>query len=172
MKNSQPKTGQFALIYGLILGAIGIAFSLMLYFMDLTYQQSWANSVVGIAILIAVVVIGIFQFKKANGGFLTLAQALKVGMGIALIGAVLSVLYTILFTSVIEPEFWQKNAEVAKAAMVEGGKMTPEQIDVAVKQQLDFYWVAYPIILIFNIFFGFVVALIAGLVMKKAPSEY
>lgn len=172
MENSQPKTGQFALIYGLILGTVGIAFSLMLYFMDLTYQQSWANSVVGIAILVAVVVIGVFQYKKANGGFLTLAQALKVGMGVALVGALISVVYTMIFTSVIEPEFWDKTFEASKAAMLENSKLTPEQVDATIAQQRQFYWMTYPFILITNIFLGFITALIAGLIMKKAPSEY
>ncbi len=173
MESQPPKTAKYALNYGLILGGLGIVFSLMLYFMDMHYQQGWANTVVAIAIMIFVLILAIIQFKKANGGFLSLAQALKVGIGAALVGGIISVLYTLIFTNVIEPDFWDKSLEMSKPIMAERNpKLTPEQIDNALETQRKFMWVTYPFILIFNLFIGFVISLISGLALKKAESEY
>ena len=168
MDENQPKTGKFALNYGVLLGAVSVIFGLMLFSMDMHYDQGWAIRGVSLALSLAAILFGISQFKKANEGFLTLSEALKLGTGIALIAGIIGLIYFFVLSNVIEPDFMDKMYEIGKEkAMVDNPKLTEEQIDQGIEMQKSFAWVTYPIILIFNIIIGLVFGLIGGLIMKK-----
>jgi hypothetical protein len=93
MEENKLKTRKYALQFGLIAGLVGIVFGVMLYTMDMHYERSLAIQAVQFAILAVFVIIGIIQFKKANGGFLKLGQAVKLGAGVGLIAAVIGTIY-------------------------------------------------------------------------------
>ena len=57
----------------------------MLYFLDMHYQQSQEAGIVGIIIMIAILIYAFIQFKKINEGYLSLSEALKIGLGISLV---------------------------------------------------------------------------------------
>ncbi len=173
MEENQSKIGKFSLNFGLITGFIGIVFALILFSMDLHYESGFAIQGVQIAILAAGIILGISQFKKANVGFLSLGQALKLGAGIALVAGILGLLYFFVFSNFIEPDFMDKMYEIGKQqAMEDSPKLTSEQIDQGIEMQKKFAWVTYPVILIFNIIIGLIVGLIGGLIMKKAKPAY
>ena len=172
MEQQPPKTGKFALNYGIILGAISVAFGIILYSMDMHLERNWTVGAVGILIMASIIAMGILAYKKANGALLSLGQALKVGMGIALIGAIISVIYQYVLVNFIDVDAIDKIMELQKAQFAENSKLTPEQIDQQIEMSKKFFWVGYPIILIVNLFFGFIISLIAGLIMKKTESEY
>lgn len=67
-ENTTPKTGKFALNYGILLGVATIIFSLMLFMADLQYDQSWVIFTVNLLIMAGVIVFGQFKFREANGG--------------------------------------------------------------------------------------------------------
>jgi hypothetical protein len=168
MEENQLKTGKFAWTYGAIGGGIGIVFTLMLMSMDMLYDQGWGKSVVSTLILVAVIILAIFNFKKQNQGFLSLKQALKVGVGTALVAALVALVFTYLLTNFFVPDFMDKTAELSRITIKEKNpQITPEQLDNAIEMQKKFFWIAYPMILIFNLFIGFIVSLISGLIMKK-----
>jgi hypothetical protein len=172
MEGNQPTTGKYALNFGLITGAVGVVFGVMLYTMDMHYERGWAVQGTQVAILAAGIIFGIIQFKKANAGFLTLSEALKLGAGIGLIAALLGLAYFFILSSVIEPEYMDKVFEIGKQqAMVDNPKITEEQMDQSIEMQKKFAWVSYPIIIIMNIVIGLIVGLIGGLIMKKQNSE-
>ncbi|MCF8715217.1 DUF4199 domain-containing protein [Joostella atrarenae] len=172
MENKQPTTGKFALRYGLLLGAVSVTFGIMLYLTDMHYQQEISTLVISIAIMLAVILIALFQFKKANDGYMTFGEALKIGIGLCLIGGVISMLFQLLLSNVIDPGMVDKQMEIAKAKMVDYG-MTQEQIEsqleISKKMSGPFIQAAFG--LIFSIFLGFVLTLIPALVMKKTKSE-
>ncbi len=173
MEENQPKTGKFALNFGLLTGAIGIVFAVMLYTMDMHYERGAGVQGTQIAILAAGVIFGISQFKKANSGFLNLSEALKLGAGIGLIAAILGIIYFLLLSNVLEPEYMDNMFELGKQqAMADNPKITEEQMDQGIEMQKKFAWVSYPIIIIFNIIIGLVAGLIGGLIMKKQKSAY
>ena len=173
MEGKQLKIGKYAIRYGVITGVIGIVFSLMLFFQGMHYEQSTAVTVIGIAILFAVIAFGINQFKKDNEGYLKLGQALKLGTGIAVVGAILSLVYYFLLSNdILEPGWTEKATEIAKAkAFADNPSLTQEQWDQGMAMQENFKFLAYPFILIFNAILGLVGGLIFGLIMKKdSPS--
>ena len=172
MEEVQPKTGKFSLNYGLILGAIGVAFGIMLYTLDSHTSRDTTNQIINIVIMIAVIIIGIVAFRKANGGYLTVKQALKLGAGIALIAGIMAVIYTIILSNVLDPEFATKVAEIQKAAAEEAGAMSSEQIQQQYDGTINYFWISYPFILIFNILAGLVIGLIGGLILKKDKPAY
>ena len=119
------------------------------------------------------IVYAIKAFKKANGGFLTLGEALKVGIGTALIGGLIGVIWTLLLTNVLEPDYMQQVMEVQKEKMLDQG-LSEEQIEASAEMMEKF---SSPLIsvaasLIGNLFFGFIISLIGGLIMQKKQDLY
>ncbi len=172
MEENQPKTGKFSLNYGLILGLVLVVFSVMLYTMDAHTSRDPANQVISIVIMVGIISWGIFNFRKANSGYLSLSQALKLGAGIALISGIIAIIYTAFLSNVLDPEFAVKVAEIQKAADEAAGELTTQQIQQRYNGTIDFFWISYPFILIFNILLGLVIGLLAGLVLKKQKPSY
>ncbi|MGB5359148.1 MAG: DUF4199 domain-containing protein [Eudoraea sp.] len=172
MEENQPKTGKFSLNYGLILGVILLVFSIMLYSMDAHYSQDPSNTVITILIMVGVIIWGIFNFRKANGGFLTLGEALKLGAGIGLVAAIIAVIYTLFLSNVLDPDFAVKIAETTKAASEAGGQLSDAQIQQQYDGTINYFWITYPFILIFYIIAGLIIGLIGGLILKKAKPDY
>ncbi|WP_343485986.1 DUF4199 domain-containing protein [Allomuricauda sp. d1] len=167
-----PKTGKFALNYGLILGALFVVFGIMLFLQDAHTSRSSVNQIISIVLMIGVIFWGVFNFRKANGGYLKLGEALKIGTGIALISAIIYIIYMLVLVNVLDTEFPVKVAELQKAAAEEAGVASTEQIQQQYDGTINYFWITYPFILIFNIILGLVIGLIAGLIFKKAKPAY
>jgi hypothetical protein len=170
----QTSTKQIMLNYGLMLGFISILLSVANYAVGDIYEPHWANQVVSFIATIAVIVLGIKKVKEFNNGFLTLGEALKTGLGIALVSGILFLIYFFVFTNFIEPEFYVRTLEVREQAILEGyPNLTDEQLEgaMAMQKKLNGPLFMSAIILIFSLFIGFIIALIGGLIMKKAKDE-
>ncbi len=173
MEEKQPKTGKFIWTYGSLFGLASIAFGVILYSMDMHYEQGWDVRIMGTVLLIGAIVWATQEFKKANGGYLILSDGLKLGAGIGLIGAIFSLIWYALLTNVIEPDFMDKAMEIAKVKTFEDNpKLTEEQWNQGVEIQKNFAWLAYPIGLIINTVIGLIIGLITGLIMKKQKPAY
>ncbi|WP_422079650.1 DUF4199 domain-containing protein [Ulvibacterium sp.] len=173
MEENQPKTGKFSMNYGLITGAVGILFALILFSMDMHYERGFSVQGVHIAILATGILLAIAQFKKTGMGYLSLSQALKLGAGVALIAGILGLLYFFILSNFMEPDFIDNTYELGKQqALQDNPELTEEQIDQGIEMQKKFAWMSYPIILIMNIVIGLIVGLIGGLIMKKQKPAY
>ena len=173
MEENQPNTGKYAFNFGALTGGIGVIFAIMLYTMDMHYEQGFTTQIVQTLILVFGIVLGIMQFKKSNNGFLVLSQALKVAAGVALIAGIIGLIWYFIFSNIIEPDFIEKSFEIGKAkAMADNPELTEEQMQQGFEMQKKFAWVFYPVGLIINVIIGLVVGLIAGLVMKKEEPAY
>ncbi|WP_298925313.1 DUF4199 domain-containing protein [uncultured Allomuricauda sp.] len=172
MEENQPKTGKFSLNYGLILGGISVIFGIMLYTQDMHTSQSPALMIIGVVLAAVITFIGISNFRKANEGFLTLSQALKIGAGIALISAIIAIIYNLVLVNVIDPDTPSKIMDARLGPALESGEITQEQFDVQKEQSIKFWWMGYPFLLILNILIGLVLGLVSGLILKKAKPAY
>lgn len=172
MENQQMPTKKIALNYGLILGFLSILQSVALYALGKTYDRDWYTQLIGIIIMAVIIFLGIKEYRKNNNGLLSLGQGLKTGVGIALIGAIISVIYTFIFANFIEPGFIDQIVELQRQQFLENPNMTDELIETMSERTKNYFWpFTIGMILIFSLFIGFVVSLIVSLVMKKTDEE-
>ena len=173
MEDQQKPTNKIALNYGVYLALALIVYALTMYAMGKTYDREWYTQVIGLVIAAIFIVISIKEYKKVNNGFLSLSQGLKTGVGVALISAVIYVIYTVIFVQFIEPEFIDNIVKMQEEKMSENPNMTDEMLE-RMEEGTRKYFYAFTIggILIFNLFIGFVISLISSLAMKKVENEY
>ena len=168
MENQKPTAGKFALNYGLMLGLLMIAIGVVTYVTGMALEGvQWPNIIYYIAFPV-VIMYAISQYKKANANTLSLGEALKVGLSIAVVSAIVYLLYGLLFNYVIDPEFMGQMMDMQRDKMLENPNMTPEAVEQSMKMVEMFtnpligsaFWIAM------SAFFGLIYSLIGGLVMK------
>ncbi len=169
MENQKPTPGKFGLNYGIILGIVMIAISVITYVTGMALEgQQWPTYIYYI-IFPVVIFYAISKFKKANANVLSLGGAIKLGLSIAVISALVYIVYGLIFNYVIDPEFMGQAMDVARERMLENPDMTPEMVDQSMKFVEMFsnpligsaFWIAM------SAFFGLIYSLIGGLVMKN-----
>ena len=174
MENQQKTSKRSIMInYGLLLGFLSILVSVTNYAIGNIYEPLWSIQVIGILLMIALIILGIKKLKESNEGLLSLGEALKTGIGIALVSVLLFMVYFYVFAKFIEPEFVNRTTELNLAKVLEQRPDTPQEaLDMQEKMTKNYFFAfAFGFILVFNLFIGFVVSLIAGLVMKKTDEE-
>ena len=90
--------------YGLLLGGVTVAFSLMLFLMNMHIEQGSLQSIVNLILTVGAIVFGQLAFKNGNQGFLSLGEGFKIGLGICLVGSIISIIYGIFQMTVLDPE--------------------------------------------------------------------
>lgn len=167
-QTAQPK--KFILNYGLIFGIISVVLGVIMYVTNAHLNPHWIYNLIGFFIFVIMVSLGIKAFKAENGGFLSLGEALKVGVGIALIGGIITAIWSLILMEVIEPDYMEQVAEIQQEQMMERfPDMSDEQRIQAseIGGQFKSPWITIPISLVVNLFLGLVIALFAGLIMKQ-----
>jgi len=173
MENNQPTTGKFALTFGLLLGIASAAFAFILYTMDLHYQGGTSVVVISTLLTLAFIVIGMYQFKTANSGIMSFGQALKVGVGVGLISAVISIGFNLVLTNFIDPDTLAKSMEFQRQNLIENSELTLEQIDMQLEMAQKFSTPAFQagLGLLASAIFSFLLALIPAAILKKNEEE-
>lgn len=170
METQKLQSRKFIINYGLLLGLASIVLSVILYVLDMHMQQGWLTGTLSFAIMAGIIIYGINEFKKNNGGYLTLGEALKIGVGVALIAGIIGAIYQFIFMNYIEPDFLDKMMELQFEKMIEDNPdMTEEQINMSMEMGKKFStpWITTAFSIIGSLFFGLIISLIAGLIMKK-----
>jgi len=175
MENQQATAKKFVLNYGLLLGIVSVIFGVIMYVTNVYLDPGIIYTIIGFLVLITIITIAIKAFKTENGGFLSLGEALKVGIGVAVIGGIIAALWSFVLMNYIEPDYMSQMMEVNREKMIEAQPdMTESQLNAAEEMTAKF---TSPIMvvafsLIGNLFFGLIISLIAGLIMKnKNPME-
>ena len=161
---------KFAINNGLLLGLLSIVLGVIFYVLDMHLERNWISSVLSLALTTGVIIYAFKQYKGANEGFMTLGQAIKLGLGIALIAGIIGVIFNYLLMNVIEPDMINQIMEKQQEAMIERNpNMTDQQLEAASEMTAKFMkpgmMAAFG--LIGSLFFGFIISLITGLVMKR-----
>ena len=171
-KNASVKS--IALSYGALLGVVSVLLSVIAYVMNVHLERPWWLTVLSLAAMLLFIVYAVKTFKKDNEGFLSLGEAIKVGLAVALISGIISVIYNYVFMTFIEPDFVSQMMEISEQRMMESNpNMTQEQKEVALSMSEKFMSPAImtAIGIIVSLFLGFIISLIAGLVMKQERPE-
>ena len=174
MENQTTSLKKIALNFGVLLALLSIVLQVISYVLDAHIDRPWWLTVLQLLISISVLVYGIKSFKTANSGYLTLTQALKVGLAISLIAGIISVIFNFIFINYIEPDFVQKTLDFSREKMItDYPNMTQQQIDssLEISAKLMTPWVMSAFAIIASLFFGFIISLFAGLALKKNPPQ-
>ncbi|MFC4721273.1 DUF4199 domain-containing protein [Geojedonia litorea] len=169
METQKPTVGKFAMNYGIILGVIMILISVIMYVTGMSLEGVQWPQFLYYIIFPVVIFYAIGQYKKQNANVLSLGEALKTGVAIAAISAVVYVIYGLIFNYIIDPEFMGQMKDVVRDKMLEAPNATQDMVDQQMKVVEMFMnpaigsaiWIGA------SMLFGLIYSLIAGLVMKK-----
>ena len=157
--------------FGLLLGLISVIFQVMLYFLDMHYKNDSTAGIVSLIIMIGILFYSFTQFKKSNDGFISLSEALKIGIGASLVSALVGVLYTQILINFIDPDTMTKSLELSMETMrIQNPEMPQEAFDTvrSIQEKMSSPLVLSAVQIIFALFFGFIISLIVGLIIKKS----
>ena len=174
METQTDSLKKIALNFGVLLALLSIVLQVISYVLYVHIDRPWWLTVIQTLISIAVLVYGIKAYKTANAGFLTLSQALKVGLAISLVAGIISVIFNFIFMNYIDPDFIQKTLDFSREQMIEKyPNMTQEQIESSLEISAKFMtpWIMSAIAILATLFFGFIISLFTGLIMKKNPPQ-
>jgi len=174
MENQKSTSTSIMLNYGLILGMVSVLLSVAIYAMGKIYDQGWEVALLSFVIMAVIIFMGLKNFKEGNNNLLSLGNALKIGLGIALIGGLISVIYNQIFINFIEPDFMENMMKVGEAKMLEQNpNMTDEQLEMAkgMQEKMSGPVIGAAMGIVASLFFGFIISLIEGLILKRVEEE-
>lgn len=152
---------------GLILSMIGIVYTLVMYFLDLT-----VNKTQGYAFLLILVVSLFFLIKSYRDnylqGYITYGQAVGAGVVIFLYYAILMAIFTYILYAVIDPGLIDKQLAAAEELLAKRG-MPQEAMDAALKIQKKMMKpeIMAPVGIFGNMLYGVIMSLIVAIFAKK-----
>ena len=162
-------TKKYMIEYGSWTGITLVCFAIMLFFLEAHYENSTSTQIINALIQFSGITIACLAFKKANSNTITWGETRKIGTGISLIIAIISIVYTLLLTNFLEPDFMNKVLELSYYDTMEknpeflANMSLNEFIDVS----MPWTYLTYPFILFFSVLFGFVYSVILGLFIKS-----
>mgnify|MGYP001276680845 CR=1 FL=1 len=173
MSESKGTIKSTVLNYGLIMGGLSVAFTLMLFFMDMHYQNSSIQQWTGLLIMSGSIIFGQLNFKKINDGFISLGEGMKIGIGIVAIGSSIGILYGLFQGYVLDPETMTKAMDYAiNQAIDQNPELTDDMIN-AIEGAFEFFsnpFLSSAIGITVSLFFGSLISLLTGLAVKKNRS--
>lgn len=105
---------------------------------------------------------------------MSLGEALKLGMGVAVISGLIAIVYTYVLINFLDPDTIEKTLEVTQNKILEENpEFSQEQLDGMKEMQRKFSGIGFlsAIILVFSLFFGFIISLITGLILRRNRPE-
>ncbi|WP_062059068.1 DUF4199 domain-containing protein [Aquimarina longa] len=175
MKNAKVSSKKTIINNGVLLGIISVLLGVIMYVTNTYTDPHWVYNLVGFLVIIGIITYGIKSYKTSNNGYLTLSEAIKIGLGIALIGGIIGAIWSLTVTTVIEPDYTQQVLEVQREKMIETyPDFSQEQIDqsMSIAEKLSSPFVSIALSIIASLFFGFIISLISGLIMQKKQDLY
>ena len=125
---------QATLNSGLILGFALVIYTLLLYFLDQTFNRSlgW----VSILIIIIGLVLGIKSFRDdARGGIMSYGQGIGAGTIVGLYAGIIGAIFTFLLYEVIDPDLVGKLLTVTEERFLKSGRFPEEMVDQMMERQ-------------------------------------
>ena len=166
----EPKTNVWKanLTNGLILALIGIVYSLVMYFLDLTL-----NKAQGYVFMIVLLVMLFYLLKSYRDnvmhGMITYGQSVGAGVVINVYYSIIMALFTYILYKYIDPGLIAKSLAQAEDAMRARPGMTEEAVEAGMKFTSKLLKPGFMLImgLVASIFWGTILTLIVSIFIKK-----
>ena len=156
--------------WGLISGAIGIVFYLILILGNLIMTPGL--SYIGFIPFVIVIVLAHKEYKNQGDAFMSYSEGLKIGLLISLIGGIILAIFSFIYGQFIDPELTGRMREYMIQEWENQG-MSDEQIE----QTLGFMkfmfnpYLGLVFVIIKNVFAGFILSLIISAITKNNNPE-
>lgn len=152
---------------GLILGLIGVVYSLIMYFMDMSF-----NKVQGYVFLVILLFL-LYNFIRSYRnnylyGYITYGQAVGAGVIISLYYSVVIAVFTYILYAFIDPDLIKKQLAMAEELLMKKGT-TQQAIDAAMSIQTKIMKPAImaPFSILGTMIRGTIMSLIVSIFLKK-----
>jgi hypothetical protein len=166
----EPKVNAWKsnLTNGLILGLAGVVFTMLMYFLDLTFNKS-----VGYIFLLITVLLLYYFIKSYRDNYLhgsiTYGQSVGAGVIIFLYYSIISAIFTYILYTVIDTGLTTKMLAFAEEQVRKQGRVPEANIDTVMAFQKK---IMKPEILaigsiITNMFFGTIISLLVSIFTRK-----
>lgn len=111
------------------------------------------------------------EYRTKLGGLLSLGQAMKLGIAVAVISGIIAVISNYIFMTYIEPDTIDKMLEAGRMQMEDSGA-TDEQIEMGLEMSRKFMkpGIMVAMGILSSVFMGAVYSLISGLILQKKDS--
>ncbi len=157
-----------ALIYGAILGVVGILVAVVLYILNVQFK-SWAW-VVSVLISISVITYCLRAYRNEYlGGFASYGKLLLMTLAIAVISSLLTLAYTYALVNYVDKDYVEKAKQVTIEKMSENPRITEAQLDTIIERIETKTTKASTVkrSLIAGVIFTFIIGLVASAFLKK-----
>lgn len=166
LQKMRPIMIKWGVIKGIITSLIGV----MAFYIIGNLGLSALSTLVSLAAPILILIFAYKEYKSINEGFMTLKEALAIGLGIYLIEYVISMAWTLLYNNVINPGAQEEAMDKAMDQMEASPGMSDGFLDAfssltgeqSIGEQILYGLLA-------SIAFWLFWSLIMGLIMKNDP---
>jgi hypothetical protein len=152
---------------GIILGLIGIVFTLVMYFLDLTFSK-----VPGYIFILAQIFILFYMIKSYRNtylhGYITYGQSLGAGVIIFLYYSIITAIFTYILYKFIDTGLTAKMIAFAEETMAKRG-LTQEQIDagLSIQKKIMVPGIMAPLGILGSMLWGTIISLIVSIFTRK-----
>ncbi len=164
--------------YGVIGGLIFVVYALLGNIIGFARPSAGMmslvlNGLISLALYVGLMVIAIRHYRDTeNGGSVTFGKGFLIGLGIALIVAVFSAVFTYIYMSFIEPDYLQTTLREMES-MYEGLGMSEEQLETMMEEAQKNMSPGRMFMqsILFSGIFGAIVAAIVAAILKRNPES-
>ncbi len=152
---------------GLILGLTGVVYSLVMYFLDLTFNQ--VQGYVYIAVQIALLYFLLKSYRDSYmHGQITYGQSVGAGVIITLYCAVIAAIFTYLLYTVIDSGLTEKQlAFIEEKMLAKGAPQEAIDAGMSIQRKIMKPGIMAPVSILGNMFWGTILSLIVSIFIKK-----
>ena len=160
--------------YGALLGGISVVFGLMLFSMDMHYQNETSTTIVSLVLTLGVIVFAQYSYRKDNEDFMSLSQGIKMGLGMGAVSGLINVAYFLVLSNVLDPEMMNKALEMGMNQFLDQNpEASQDMINQVELMQEKFSGpiISSSFLIIASLLTSFVISLITGLILKRNRPE-
>lgn len=157
-----------ALIYGAIAGFVGVLLGVIFYVMNL-YAASWTQWL-SMAVSIAVLVYCLKAYRSEYlGGYATFGQLFLMTIAIGVVSTLISLVYSYLMYTVIDPELLDKIRLAAEEKMMNNPRIPESMLDDMIERMAKNFEPKrmYTMTIIMGLVFSAILGLILAAILKK-----
>ena len=160
--------------YGALLGGISVVFGLMLFSMDMHYQNETSTTIVSLVLTLGVIVFAQYSYRKDNEDFMSLSQGIKMGLGIGAVSGLINVAYFLVLSNILDLEMMNKALEMGMNQFLdqnpEASQDTINQVE-SMQEKFSGPIISSSFLIIASLLTSFVISLITGLILKRNRPE-